>query len=261
MSGFQLPVIDIHRGQFNSAQKKLKALLTSKVSQGRRFMALNELIHLYYEMDQYPEMLLTAKELSSKLSEISVGRNFNRLYLGWSFAANMKISEAENQLDHLLKDITVNSSPFLQAIAKYFSAIISFQEGKYEQATEKFRKVYSLLPPNHEPNIFFAITLLKSGQISEAITELQRLKYWPGGQDNYILLDVPGTFGDWPIPEVKAHYWLGVAYERQGEKDNAIKEYKKFLYIWKDADFKSPEIIDAKARVSKLENLAILPIQ
>ena len=261
MSGFQLPVIDIHRGQFNSAQKKLKIVLTSKISQGRRLRAFNELIHLYYEMDQYPEMLLTAKEFSSKLSEIPVTKNFNRLYLGWSFAANMKISEAETQLDDLLKDITLNNSPYTQAIAKYFSAIISFQEGKYELALEKFKKVYSLLPPNHEPNIFFAITLLKSGHIPEAITELQRLKYWAGNQETYILLNVPGNFGDWPIPQVKAHYWLGVAYERQGKKDNAIKEFNRFLDIWKDADFKSAEIIDAKARVAKLKNLALIPSQ
>ena len=50
-----------------------------------------------------------------------------------------------------------------------------------------------------------------------------------------------------------AHYWLGVAYEQQGNKEKAINEYKKFMDIWKDADFNSPEMKDAKTRVAKLE--------
>jgi tetratricopeptide (TPR) repeat protein len=59
-----------------------------------------------------------------------------------------------------------------------------------------------------------------------------------------------------PIGAVKAHYWLGVAYEQQGQKDKAVKSYETFLDIWKNADFKSPEIADAKARLSKLKGMA-----
>lgn len=55
----------------------------------------------------------------------------------------------------------------------------------------------------------------------------------------------------------KAHYWLGVAYEQQGEKSRAIDEYGKFLETWKDADFKSDEIRDAKARLVKLKAMAM----
>jgi hypothetical protein len=54
------------------------------------------------------------------------------------------------------------------------------------------------------------------------------------------------------IPNVKAHYWLGVAYQKLGEKEMAIKEYKIFLDTWKDADFNSPELNDAKIRLQKL---------
>ena len=56
-----------------------------------------------------------------------------------------------------------------------------------------------------------------------------------------------------PIASVKAHYWLGVAYEREGKSRDAIKEYETFLDIWKDADFKSPQMADARVRLGKLK--------
>jgi len=68
----------------------------------------------------------------------------------------------------------------------------------------------------------------------------------------YSLVLLP-TLDDWWVASVKAHYWLGVAYEQDGRKADAVKEYEEFLNIWKDADFKSQELDDARARVGKLK--------
>jgi len=56
----------------------------------------------------------------------------------------------------------------------------------------------------------------------------------------------------WPIAAVKAHYWLGVTYQQQGNTDQAVKEYDAFLDIWKNTDFRSSEMQDALTRLSKL---------
>jgi hypothetical protein len=69
------------------------------------------------------------------------------------------------------------------------------------------------------------------------------------------LNSLPGTELDWPVPAVKAHYWLGVAYEKLGEKEKAATEYRTFLEIWKDADFKSAELVDAQVRLVSLDAL------
>jgi TolA-binding protein len=61
----------------------------------------------------------------------------------------------------------------------------------------------------------------------------------------------------WPIAAVKAHYWLGVAYQQQGKTDQAIKEYETFLDFWKNADFKSPEMQDARTRLAKLKGVVV----
>jgi tetratricopeptide (TPR) repeat protein len=53
---------------------------------------------------------------------------------------------------------------------------------------------------------------------------------------------------------VKAHYLLGMAFERSGWTNKAIEQYEEFLEIWKDADPGIPEVEDAKQRLAKLKN-------
>ena len=132
-------------------------------------------------------------------------------------------------------------------------SILSFEKGDYESALQKFNKTFSRLTPNHEPNIFQAICLLKTGRIREAVRQFNRIKNWPMSDLAYQMSFVPGGRFYGYINNVKAHYWLGIAYEELGEKDKAIEEYKTFLDTWKDADFNSPEINDAKVRLEKLK--------
>jgi hypothetical protein len=55
---------------------------------------------------------------------------------------------------------------------------------------------------------------------------------------------------------VKAHYLLGLAYEKSGWSSKAIEKYQKFLEIWKDADPGIPEVEDARERVARLKSEA-----
>ena len=50
-----------------------------------------------------------------------------------------------------------------------------------------------------------------------------------------------------------AHYLLGRAYEKSGEKEKAEFYYEKFLTIWKNADPGIKEIDDAEARLESLK--------
>ena len=64
----------------------------------------------------------------------------------------------------------------------------------------------------------------------------------------------PGRIRAYPWP-IKAHYWLGVAYEKSGWNAKAIGQYEEFLDIWKDADPGIKEVDDARARLAQLKNL------
>ena len=56
---------------------------------------------------------------------------------------------------------------------------------------------------------------------------------------------------------IRAHYNLGKIYEKKGNYEQAIIYYQKFLNIWKDADDDLPELIDAKSRFAKLQELGL----
>jgi tetratricopeptide (TPR) repeat protein/predicted Ser/Thr protein kinase len=57
------------------------------------------------------------------------------------------------------------------------------------------------------------------------------------------------------IDSVKAHYVLGMAYEKLGQTAKAFQKYKDFLDVWKDADPGLPEVADARQRLEKLKKL------
>jgi tetratricopeptide (TPR) repeat protein len=97
---------------------------------------------------------------------------------------------------------------------------------------------------------------LKTGRIAEAIEELKKISMWVAVDVEQHTLSFLPLLEDLPTASVKAHYWLGIAYEQQGKKDEAIKEYEKFLDIWKDADLRLPELSDAKAHLAKLRGMA-----
>ena len=54
----------------------------------------------------------------------------------------------------------------------------------------------------------------------------------------------------------RGFYLLGRIYEKNGHQNLAIENYEKLLNLWKDADKDLPELIDAKARLAKLNGLA-----
>jgi eukaryotic-like serine/threonine-protein kinase len=251
LSGYRIPLVEIHRGQILRAQKKSSALLNSQISQTELLRILPKKIHLSYETKKYSEMLRLAVSLSKELKKYPPEKIYGRNYIAWALAKLGKYSEAYKLLDSIRTDI-VGTTPRLQVSADYLSAIISFEEGNYKLALKQFEKAFNFLPPNHEPNLFYSVCLLKCGHLSKAVSEFQRLVYWPGSNSNYLFGDVIGSIAYWPVQAVKAHYWLGVTYEKQNKKEEAIKEYKKFLEVWKDADFKSTEINDANKRILKL---------
>jgi tetratricopeptide (TPR) repeat protein len=59
-----------------------------------------------------------------------------------------------------------------------------------------------------------------------------------------------------PFYYPKSYFLLGKIYEKKGDKKLAVENYEKFLNLWRDADKDLPDLIDAKARLTKLKALA-----
>ncbi len=253
-SNLRLPVIDIYKGHFENAEKVLSSLEDEEAGQIYGGTRLMNLFGLYYEGGNFSEMLTIAKHLLVGLHKNPGDKIYGRDYLAWALAKNGDFNAADKLINSIQSDVK-DETPLLHFMANYASGLVFFEEGKVEQACDKFTDAFSKMPPNHEPNIFYGISLLKTGMTSDAIKEFRLLLYWPANGEMYFFNTLPGSETEWPIPAVRAHYWLGVAYEKQGRMDDALKEYKKFLEIWKGADFVSAEIKDAKKRVAKLEGL------
>jgi serine/threonine protein kinase/Flp pilus assembly protein TadD len=245
------PSMNIHRGLLNSEIKRLEKVLSTNTDTWQRACTKAILMHLYYETGQFPKMLQIAKKSVSEWKKIFPHDHYGRTLLVWALAKNSKSTEAEKIIEDMQKNKD-DSFAWVQVHASFASSMLSYEEGDYELALEKFNKTFSELKPNHEPNIFQAICLLKTGRIQEAVAQFNRIKNWPMSDLTYQMVWVPGGKFYGYINNVKAHYWLGIAYEKLGEKEKALKEYKTFLSIWKDADFNSQELNDAKARIQKL---------
>jgi serine/threonine protein kinase/tetratricopeptide (TPR) repeat protein len=244
------PSINIHRGLLNSEIKRLEEVLKTNLTTWEMGCTEAILLHLYYETGQFKKMLQHEEKVVSEWKKIQPTGAYGRDGLAWALVKNGKVREAERIIEDMLKNVD-DSYPWVQIRALFASATLFYEEGEYKLAVEKFNKAFSKLYPNHEPNIFYAICLLKTGRIQEAVTQFNRIKNWPITETYQQLFVSGGNYYGY-IYNVKAHYWLGVAYEKLGEKEKAVKEYKIFLDTWKDADFDSPELKKAHIRVAEL---------
>jgi len=83
----------------------------------------------------------------------------------------------------------------------------------------------------------------EKGQFNKALESLNRL------QNIYNSVWIRGIY--YP----KSFYLMGKIYEKKGDTKLALKNYEKFLNLWKDADEDLPDLIDAKARYAKIKEL------
>ncbi len=250
--------ISLHKGQLNAVRGKLIAKISALKDQHLEAF-LGGTYHLLAlisaEVGDYPGMVKCAQQLWQLRVEQNEAGPFERGVLAWAFARSGNMQMASQLMEEFRSKINM-SVVQTQATYDYTAALVAYEEGKYGLAVDQFNKAFQHLFPNHAPQLVYAISLLKSGHAPEAIRELQRATWWVHISFPPINLQFLPRAGSFAFNSVKAHYWLGVAYEQAGRKKDAIGEYEKFLDIWKDADFKSPEMQDARARLAKLKGAA-----
>ncbi len=129
--------------------------------------------------------------------------------------------------------------------------MIELKKENFSKAVESFKKALSLMYYQSggwwEAHAFFidalALAYYKAGDFEKAIEEYEKITMLTSGRMQY---------GD---IYVKSFYMLGKIYEQQGQKAKAIKNYEKFLSLWKDADPGIAEVDDARKRLKALKSL------
>ena len=114
---------------------------------------------------------------------------------------------------------------------------LALEEGRVTEALQHFQLVLRSRPVvfDIEPlEDRLANAFLHLGRLDEAIAEYQRVL---GLNPNDAL----------------SRYHLGVAFERKGNREQALAEFTRFLEIWKHADADLVELKDARARLVVLQ--------
>jgi len=163
-----------------------------------------------------------------------------RPYYAWLLAEDNDFQKAEQVAEALKKDIEKKRQTLM---FDYWWTV-----GNIELARSNFQASAANLEKAAKDYPYFwvhfplAKAYLEAGRLGEAVAEFEKVL------SRY---DERRAFG--AIQAVKAHYLLGLAYEKSGWDKKAIQKYEEFLEIWKDADPGIPEVEDAKERLEKLK--------
>jgi len=120
--------------------------------------------------------------------------------------------------------------------------LVKLAQGKLPEALNSFEKM-AKGTPEFQYHFVLVETYIKLGRLAEAVSELEKML------SQYDQTRATAM----PIWAVKAYYLLGLAYEKSGWNQKAIKNYEEFLDIWKNADPGIAEVEDAKQRLARLK--------
>ncbi|MGF1786026.1 PEP-CTERM system TPR-repeat protein PrsT [Photobacterium swingsii] len=85
--------------------------------------------------------------------------------------ANILYAEGNNDEAKIHADLAIQNGS--QSVATYLiSGVVAFQQGKFEQANEHFKKIDPLVPANHFVKRLYTITQFKLGNIDDAMSTL-----------------------------------------------------------------------------------------
>jgi serine/threonine protein kinase/tetratricopeptide (TPR) repeat protein len=170
-------------------------------------------------------------------------RVWGRYHLVHLLAETGRIEKAE-QVSKALRDDIGEDEEGRICYWWYAQGCIDFFKGNLEESIINLEKAADHLREFY-PNYMLARAYLESGKLDKGVTQLEKMlsKYD----------ESRAALGIWAV---KAHYLLGLAYERSGWNSRAIEQYEEFLEIWKDSDPGIPEFEDAKQRLGDLKTEA-----
>lgn len=245
----------VRQGMMHQAIRRLLEMAPRHTSRDTRDLLQRDyslLAYLFDEVGDYDNGEKYARLFASERKKDSDVLVDGSGLLAYALQRNGKTGPAKTLLNELRKKYQ-SLGPEEQAHLDYTEGLLAFEQGDHETALQHFQKAISRSFPSHPPPYHRALSALKTGRTSEAIIQLRRLTWYSPIDNIYFDLGYLPFWDYGSVFSVKAHYWLGVAYETQGENKKAIAEYETFLRIWKNADFESKELNDAQVRLTTLK--------
>lgn len=228
------------RGKFKSAAQNLHQSLKSAMitrDSSRIFLSYFDLAQFYYEMGNADSAIFYNEEAAPWAQSFqSLNYPLFLVQLDRSRGAEVK-EKWDIAIENFKANVPNELWPLADAIADIFEAYFRADTAAIITGYE-----YILTMPFQENSGYMyelGRLLVKSGQYERAIDYLDRL--------------VEGQLrSSGAILNLKARYYLGMAYEGLGNTDEAILNYEEILKFWGDPEIETKEIKDAKRRLGRL---------
>jgi serine/threonine protein kinase/Flp pilus assembly protein TadD len=239
-----LALIPLHQGRLDEALRVLDAGITADRMEEAKAWQLEK--HCGKAMIYREKKNLDlALEETQKSMEISREVYPQTPAYHWEYYVRLltekdEIARAEEAANAFKMDIE-DKNPSLMYLHWYTLGFIEWSKGNREAALSEFERLADATP-DFWAHFTLAEAYLESGRLGEAVTEFEK-----------VLSRYDSNRALCAFRAVKAHYLLGLAYERSGWNKKAIEQYEEFLEIWKDADPGIPEVEDAKERLKALK--------
>ena len=218
------------QGRYRAAIEQYRRFIQIARDDGGRARGFTFLAWLYWKRGDLAQSAATAKD-EVKYNPASVWSSLALALERRDQAAVAKFSEA------VFAPATFESykERGMLRLWEYQRGYVALRQRRAEEALQHFRAALQHRALEWNIDSFedsLANAYLELGRTDEAIAEYGRILQI---NPNYPL----------------AHYRLGQAYERIGERERAREAYRRFLQIWKDADADIPQVINAKAWLAR----------
>ncbi len=245
----KLGFIPIYQGKLDEALKVIdQAMASDQLEYSKDATSPRHRLKAY--------VFLEKGNLDSALVEIEkaieIARARKQDYRYWHHYAQILAERGEfekaEEIAEALRPVLEQKDRRLMRRYWFAKGRIALAQSEFDKAIDHFKRAIALA--NKDIRIYarqhlaLARAYLEAGQLGEAVTEYE----------NILIGFYEPLIGSSLFDIVKAHYYLGTAYEASGWDNKAIKRYEIFLDIWRDADEGIKIIEDAKERLAKLKN-------
>lgn len=212
------------------------------------FFDIQELIRILMNMGKYEEAQKLSKTLFADAGSLDLSefQRFRAIFLARISVETGDIESAQSHANDLKK--MIENSLHTKLIREYYGlqALIELKSGQYAESIDLCKKAIPLYPdgPRAVPAHILDImgqsyyNLNRNDEAQKTFENLTRLTWGRYYRQDYY---------------AKSYFHLGTIFEKKGDTASAIKNYEKFLDLWKDADPGIAEVEDARKRLAGLK--------
>ena len=208
------------------------------------------LASIYFDLDQPDEVLKVCRqawEAAEKEGSLE-GKRKILLFQGLAYLSMGKINQAETTAAELK---TICDKYLNKNICRYHSFLkgkIEHNKQNHPEAVRFLKEALASIPSPYFGRYFWALLLHSLGQVYFDSGDLQNAKI-----QYDVLTAFPQGRVHWGNLYVRGFYMLAKIYDENNIRPMAVRNYQRFLELWKNADSNIQKVAESEERLSELQ--------